>query len=117
MGKRVILGLLMACCTSLCHATSLQDFQAKSPTAQGEFLSNYVDTLATAAQEKNPQLGRAIVEYFTKAPHEKELPPGIADLMVQVMAVDRLAKEGKADLSKIQIESMILYVVKQHFKA
>jgi len=116
MLKYLLCGLLIAGPATLAHATTLQEFQAQSPEAQGRFISRAVNVLATKVQAQNPQLGRAIVEYFANAPHEHEPSPGIADLMVQVMAAERLATEGKADLSKIQVESMIAYVVRQHFK-
>ena len=40
---------------------------------------------------------------------------GLEQVTVELVAVDNLAKQGKADLSKIQIESIVVYVVKQKF--
>ena len=96
-------------------ATSLRDFEAMSPQQQGRFLSDYVDRMATDISAQNPALGRAIVAYFSAASTGKGLAPGIEDLMVQVVRVDALARQGKADPASIQIEGMIVYVTKQHF--
>lgn len=57
------------------------------------------------------------MKYFSESPSDHEPPPGMADLTAQMMAADRLAKEGKADLSEIQVEGMIAFELKQHFKA
>ena len=117
MLKRSLISLLLASFASIAHATTLQEFQAKSPEAQGQVVSSFVSALADKQMAQNPQLGRAIVAYFAHSPNDHEPPPGVADLMVQVLAADRLAKQGKADLSKIQVEAMIVYVVREHFKA
>jgi hypothetical protein len=36
-------------------------------------------------------------------------------LYVELTAIDLQARDGKADLSKIQLENVIVYVVKQKF--
>jgi hypothetical protein len=41
--------------------------------------------------------------------------PGMERLYVELTAVALQAKDGKADLSKIQLESVIVWVVKQKF--
>lgn len=117
MLKRALLSLLFAGFATLAQATTLREFRAQTPAAQGRFVADYVNVLATKVQAQDPKLGRAIVQYFADAPSGETTPPGIGDFMVQVFAAERLAKEGKADLSKIQVESMIAYVVRQHFKA
>ena len=45
----------------------------------------------------------------------KPFSEGLEKVSVEFFAVDNMAKQGKADLSKIQIESIVVYVVKQKF--
>lgn len=109
------LSLFVACLHA--RATTLQEFRAKSDKDQASLVSDYILKMRTDIATKDPELARAIWAYFSDKPDGKPIPLGFEDLLREELKVDALAKQGKADLSKIQIEGMIVYVVKQHFKA
>lgn len=120
MSRATVLAAVL-CVSSLfpgaAHAKSLQEFEAMPAEQQGKYLSDFVLKMKTDMAAKNPELANAIWVYFTHDVPGKPTTQGVEDLMVQEMVVDKLAQQGKADPSKIQIEGMIVYVVKQHFKA
>ena len=65
--------------------------------------------------QKNPQLAQDIKDYFVRKQPGKPFSEGLEKVSIELFAVDNMAKQGKADLSKIQIESVVVYVVKQKF--
>jgi hypothetical protein len=96
------------------QALSLKDFDAKSPAEQSAYVVNFIDRMASDLGEKNPQLRDGIREYFSHTAAGKKLPEGVERLYVELGAVEIQAKEGRADLSRIQLESIIVWVVKQY---
>jgi len=97
------------------RATTLAAFEAQTAAQQGALVSNFVDTMTTDLGAKNPQLAQAIRDYFAKKQAGKPVSEGVERLAVEMMTVDELAKEGKADPSKIQVEAMIVHIVKEKF--
>jgi len=49
-------------------------------------------------------------------PSGKKLSEGMERLTVELGALEQQAKAGKVDLSKVQVEGVIVYVVKQKFQ-
>jgi hypothetical protein len=113
--KPIVLVLLAAYCISA-HATSLQEFQAKSDRDQAAFISSYVLKMRNEIAAQNPELAQAIWTYFTQKQEGKSLSEGVEAFLLQELNVDALVKEGKADPTRVQIESLIVYVVKQKFR-
>ena len=65
--------------------------------------------------QKNPKLALDIKDYLVVKQQGKPFSEGLEKVSVELAAVENMAKQGKADLSKIQIESIIVYVVKEKF--
>ena len=105
--------LLLACAHA--GATSIADYNRMSPHDGSELVAGFIDKMTTDIREKNPDLAVQIRNWFSVTPKGKELPGGFERLVVELLALDGLAKDGKADLSKIQIESVIVYIVKEKF--
>jgi hypothetical protein len=97
------------------RATSLQDFNAKTPAEQSSYVAGFVDKMASDIGAQNPQLAAGIRDYFARSMPGRPLPEGIEKLYVQLTAAELQAKDGKADLSKIQLESVIVWVIRQKF--
>jgi hypothetical protein len=71
--------------------------------------------MTTDLRAKNEPLATDIRNWFAVKADGKPLSEGMERLFVELAAIDIQAKDGKADLSKIQLESVIVWVVKQKF--
>jgi hypothetical protein len=105
--------LLLACVPAM--AKSVKDFEAMPSADQSAYMIAFVDKMTDDLGRDNPKLAQDIRDYFAHKQPGKPASEGIEKLFVELAVVERRAKEGKADLSKIQIESIILYVVKEKF--
>jgi hypothetical protein len=74
---------------------------------------NFIDKMTTDMREKNPDLAVKIRNWFAVTPAGREFPEGFERLAVEIGALQMAAKDGKANLFKVQIESVIVYFVKQ----
>jgi len=107
---------LLALLTSTsAFAKSVQDFEAMPSAAQSEYTVSFLEKMTFDLRQKNPKLAQDIKDYFVRKQADSEMSDGFEDFEAALGAVDDLAKKGKADLSKIQIESVIVYVVKKKF--
>jgi len=97
------------------QATSLKEFNAKTSSEQSAFVAGFVDKMTTDLRAKNPQLAQDMRNWFAVKPEGKPTSEGMERLYVELTAIELLAREGKADLSKIQLESVIVWVAKQKF--
>ncbi len=97
------------------QAMSLKDFNAKPAAEQSAYVASFIDSMAGKLEAKNPQLATDIRDWFSRKPAGKPVSEGIEKLYVELTAAELRAKDGKADLSKIELESVIMYVTRQHF--
>lgn len=97
------------------HAIPVKDFDAKPAAEQSAIITAFVDRMTDDIGRDNPQLARNIHDYFFTKQPGRPFAEGIEKVAVELAALDSVAKDGKADLSKIQIEGVILKVVKDKF--
>ena len=97
------------------QAMSLKDFNAKPDKEQAVYVGDFIDKMTTDLRAKNPQLAIDIRNWFAVKPAGKPLSEGMERLGVELGALEIQASTGKADLSKVQLESIIVWVVKQKF--
>lgn len=95
---------------------SLQEFHAKSDREQGVFVSDFILKMRNDVATKDPALAQAIWTYFLHKQDGKPISDGAEALLTEELKVDALVEQGKADPTKIPIEGLIVYVVKQKFK-
>ena len=107
--------LAFALCLIPMQAMSLKDFNAQPGKEQAAYVSTFIDRMTTDLRAKNPELAAHIRDWFAVKQPGKPLSEGMERLGVELGALDLQAKDGKADLSKIQLESVIVYLVKQKF--
>jgi soluble cytochrome b562 len=93
----------------------VKDFEDMPRDQRSEYVVSFLEKMTYDIGQKNPKLAHDIEDYFVKVPSGKEFPEGLERICVELAAVDSLADKGKADLSKIQIESIVVYIVKQKF--
>jgi len=96
-------------------AMSLKEYGAKPAVERAATVSDFIDKMTTDLRAKNPELATAIRNWFAVKQPGKPLSEGMERLTVELGAVEIQARDGRADLSKIQLESVIVYVVKQKF--
>ncbi len=97
------------------QAMSLKDFNAKPDKEQSAYVADFIDKMSTDLRAKNPELAQNIRTWFARKAEGKPLSEGMERLVVELGALEIQAKNGKADLSKIQLESVIVWIVKQKF--
>jgi hypothetical protein len=57
---------------------------------------------------------QAIRHYFSET-NGKPLPEGVETLYVEIGALENRAEAGRVDLSKVELESVVVWVVKRKF--
>ena len=97
------------------QAMSLKDFNAQPDKEQSAYVATFIDRMTTDLRAKNPELAQNIRTWFARKRDDKPGSEGMERLYVELGALELQAKDGKADLSKIQLESVIVWVVKQKF--
>ena len=97
------------------QAISLKEFNAKPDKEQSAYVATFIDKMTTDIRTKNPQLAQDIRSWFAVKAEGKPLSEGMERLFIELAATEIQAKEGKVDLSKIQLESVIVWVVKEKF--
>jgi hypothetical protein len=102
--------------SALAGATSVSDYNKMSAADSSNLVANFIDRMTTDIRAKNPDLAVKIRNWFAVKAEGRELPEGFERLVVELGALELAAKDGK-DLSTIQVESVIVYLVKQKFMA
>jgi hypothetical protein len=97
------------------QAISLKEFSAKTSSEQSAFVARFIDKMTTDLRAKNPQLAQDMRNWFAVKPEGKPTSEGMERLYIELTAIELQAREGKADLSKIQLESVIVWIAKQKF--
>ncbi len=113
-GMRFLLALVFVLIPM--QAMSLNEFNAKPGKDQAVYVVNFIEKMTGDLGVKNPQLAQDIRDWFSKRPEGKPVSAGMERLYVELGAIEIQAKDGKADLSKIQLEGVIVYLVKQKFQ-
>ncbi len=109
------LATLILLSASIAGATSVRDYESKTIHERTEIVSNFLDKMIADIRVNNPQLASEIHDWFNDVPAGKPIPEGLEKFEIELGALDMRAKEGRADLSKVQVEGVIVYVVKQKF--
>jgi alkylhydroperoxidase/carboxymuconolactone decarboxylase family protein YurZ len=96
-------------------AMSIKDFQAKPEKQRSAYVVDFIEKMTADIGTKNPKLMQDIRHYFYHETNGKVVAEGIDSLYAELAALYLLAKEGKVDLSKIQVEGVIVKIVKDKF--
>jgi hypothetical protein len=97
------------------QAISLKDFNAKPDKDQAVYVVDTIEKISNRIAAHAPRLAQDIRDWYSRKPEGKPISAGMERLYVELAAVEIQAKDGRADLSKIQIEAVILHLVKQKF--
>jgi hypothetical protein len=113
--RTLVVVLMLAISAGTIQATTLKDFNAKTKSEQSACVADFIDKMTTDLRARNEPLAIEIRNWFAVKAEGKPLSEGMEKLMIELAAVEIQAKDGRADLSKIQLESVIMWVVKQKF--
>jgi hypothetical protein len=97
------------------QAMSLKDFNARPAPDRSAYVADFIDKMTTDLRAKNPELAQSIRTWFAVKAEGKTSSEGMVRLNVELGALESLAHDGKVDLSKIQVEGVIVKVVKDKF--
>ncbi len=112
VGAGVILALML---TGPAQATSIRDYEAMQPDAQAHLVVSFLEKMTYEIGREKPALAAEIKDYYVRQPPGRSFPEGIEKISVELAYLDSMAKQGKADLSKVQIEGVIVTVTKRRF--
>jgi hypothetical protein len=97
------------------NATTVKDFEAMPTKEQSAIIIAFVDKMTGDIGRDDPQLAHGIHDYFFTKQAGQPFAEGLEKIGVELIALDAVAKDGKIDLSRIQIEGVIVKVVKDKF--
>ena len=98
------------------QAMSLKDFNTKPTHDQSVYVVDFIEKMTADLGVKNPQLAQDIRGWFSNKQDGKPFSAGLERLYVELGALESLAHDGKVDLTKIQVEGVIVKVVKDKFQ-
>ena len=97
------------------QAMSLKDFNTKPTHDRSVYVVDFIEKMTADLGAKNPQLGQDIRDWFSRKQEGKPFSEGLERLYTELGALEILAHDGKVDLAKIQVEGVIVKVVKDKF--
>jgi len=93
-------------------ALSVRQYESQSKTQRAETVATAIDKIVADVDRVNPTLSKTIHEYFYVIPQGQPGTPGLIAFGTELVAVENRADQGKLDLDKVQIEGILLDVVK-----
>jgi hypothetical protein len=87
--------------------------RSREPDAQSSIAPPLYDSGFDRCLKAFTELAKAIHDYFDVTPPGKSGPPGMIAFAGALLAVEDPAGHGKADLDRIQIEGILLGIVKR----
>jgi hypothetical protein len=111
---KTLIALALVLCAAPAYAMSVQDWEALPSAQQSSYIGDYIEKMTADIGTSNPDMAQAIRNYFSEA-NGKPVSEGAETLYVELTALDNRAKDGRADLSKVQLEAVIVWVVKRKF--
>jgi soluble cytochrome b562 len=97
------------------QAMSLKDFNAKPSHDQSVYVVDFIEKMTADLAVKNPQLSQAIRDWFSRKQDGKPFSEGLEKLYAELGGLEILSRDGKVDLTKIEVEGVIVKVVKDKF--
>lgn len=94
-------------------ALSFKQFNDEARPQQADFLAKAVDKIVADVARVDPGLSQTIQTYFSVSSKGQLLPPGMIAFGGDYVAVQKQALDGKLDLDKVQIEGMLLGIIKR----
>jgi hypothetical protein len=97
------------------HALSLKDWEAKPELDQLNYLKACVARMIVAVGQTDKPLAQQVYSYYSDKPPGLKYPRGTIDLFTAIDAAEKDAKAAGTDLSKIELEDVVLRLTRQTF--
>ncbi len=93
-------------------ALSVRQYENKTKAQGAEAVASAIDKIVDDVAKVNPALSKSIHDYFYVIPAGQAESPGLIAFGAELVAVENLADKGKLDLDKVQVEGILLDLVK-----
>ena len=94
-------------------ALSVRAYESESKQQRADFVANEIDKIVTEVTKANPALAKAVHDYFYVVPKGQPESPGLIAFAGALAAVEDSAGQGKLDLDKVQVEGILLGIIKR----
>jgi len=94
-------------------AMSVRQYENQTKQQRAEVVANAIDKIIADVSKARPDLAKAIHDYFYVTPAGHTAAPGVNAFEGDLAAVEDSAEKGKLDLDKVQIEGILLGVIKR----
>ena len=94
-------------------AMSVKQYETETKQQRADFVGNEIDEIIANVAMSNPALSKAIHDYFYVIPEGQPESPGLIAFAGALAAVEDSAGQGKLDLDKVQIEGILLGIIKR----
>ena len=94
-------------------ALSVRQYESATKQQRAEAVVNAIERIVADVAKVNPSLSKAIHDYFYVTPQGQPAAPGVTAFEGDLAAIEDLADRGKLDLDKVQIEGILLGVIKR----
>jgi hypothetical protein len=112
---KTIIALALVLCAAPAYAMSVKDWEALPDARQAAYIGDFIEKMTADIGTSNPDNARAIRNYFSETTNGKPVSDGVETLYVEIGALEDRAEAGRVDLSKVELESVIVWVVKRKF--
>jgi hypothetical protein len=93
-------------------ALSVRAYENATKSERADKVAAAIDKIIADVARVNPDLSKAIHDYFYVTPAGQSQAPGVIAFGAELLAVEKMADNGKLDRDKVQIEGILLDIVK-----
>ena len=94
-------------------ALSVREYKSETKQQRADFVAAQIDKIVAEVAKTNPALSKTIHDYFYIIPEGQPESPGLIAFAGALAAVEDSAAQGKLDLDKVQIEGILLGIIKR----
>lgn len=94
-------------------ALSVREYKSETKQQRADFVASQIEKIVAEVAKTNPVLSKAIHDYFYVTPQAQLAAPGVTAFEGALAAVEDSAARGKLDLDKVQIEGILLGIIKR----
>jgi hypothetical protein len=94
------------------YALSVNQYESETKEQRADFVAGEIDKIVADVAKTHPALSKAIHDYFYVIPEGQPESPGLIAFGAELAVVQNLAGEGKLDSDKVQIEGILLEIIK-----
>jgi hypothetical protein len=95
------------------NAMSVRQYESEPVKQRAADTGDAIRKLVADVAKVNPALSQAINDYFWVIPPGQPESPGLIAFEGDLVAVDNQAAQGTLDLDKVQIEGLLLGIIKR----